>query len=108
LRYPQASGGLDNIVTILADLEPKLDPEKAASVGSAFERSILQRAGYLLDRAGFGEKTGKLRAFLERGPRVQWAELDPSLASDPDLAPQVLERDERWRVVVRRFPERDE
>jgi len=108
LRYPQASGGLDNVLTILADLGPLIDPDKIASLGDAFEGSIIQRAGYLLDRAGSAEKAEKLHAVLERGARAQWVELDPSIASDPDLAPPVLARDERWRVVVRRLPERDE
>lgn len=108
LRYPQATGGLDNILTILVDLGPKLDPEKIASLGEAFERSIFQRAGYLLDRAGLAEHGKKLHDLLERGPNVQWVELDPSLRSDPDLAPQILTRDEHWHVLVRRLPERDE
>jgi predicted transcriptional regulator of viral defense system len=108
LRYPQASGGLDNVLTILADLGHLIDPDEIASLGDAFEGSIIQRAGYLLDHAGFGEKAEKLYAVLERGARAQWVELDPSIAADPDLAPAVLARDERWRVVVRRFPERDE
>ena len=47
-------------------------------------------------------------AFLERGSHPQWTELDPSLPSDSDLAPKIIARDERWRVLVRHLPERDE
>ena len=107
LRYPQATGGLDNILTILAELGPKLDPDKMATLGEAFDRSIFQRAGYLLNRAGLAEGAKKLRAFMERGPQPQWVELDPSLRSDPDLAPQVVSRDEQWHVLIRRLAERD-
>jgi len=107
LRYPQASGGLDNVLTIFADLGSKLDAEKMVLLRRAFERSVLQRAGYLLERAGFPEQAEKLHHSLDNGPRLQWGELDPSLAADPDLAPEVLVREERWRLIVRRVPERD-
>lgn len=108
LRYPEASGGLDNVLTIFADLGPKLDTGKMASLCDAFERSVVQRAGYLLDRAGLAGLALKLHEFLERDSYAQWTELDPSLISDPDLAPEIVARDKRWHVLVRRLPERDE
>ena len=67
LRYPQATGGLDNIITIVGDLGPKLDYKKLVSLSRAFERSILQRAGYLLDLAGLTDKTEVLRKSLDEG-----------------------------------------
>src|SRR6266849_1397931 len=108
LRYPEASGGLDNVLTIFADLAPKLDAGKMASLCNAFERSVVQRAGYLLDRSGLPDHAQKLHAFLERDSHAQWTELDPSLTSVPDLAPEIVARDKRWHVLVRRLPERDE
>ena len=108
LRYPEASGGLDNILTIFADLGPKLDAGKMASLCGAFERSVVQRAGYLLDLAGLAEPALKLHEFLERDSHAQWTDLDPSLTSVPDLAPEIVARDKRWHVLVRRVPERDE
>jgi predicted transcriptional regulator of viral defense system len=108
LRYPQATGGLDNILTILAELGPKLDAEKMTTLNEAFDRSIFQRAGYLLDRAGLVEHAKKLRESLKRSSQLQWVELDPSLRSDPDLVPEILSRDEDWHVLVRRLPEREE
>jgi len=108
LRYPEASGGLDNVLTIFADLGPKLDAGKMASLCDAFERSIVQRAGYLLDRSGLAEPALKLHEFLDRDSHAQWTELDPSLTSVPDLAPESVARDKRWHVLVRRLPERDE
>jgi len=106
LRYPQASGGIDNVYTIFGDLGPRLDAGKMASLSCAFEQSVVQRAGYLLDRAKLTEQADKLHILME--PRRQWAELDPSLRSDAESYPEILARDERWRVVVRRLPERDE
>jgi hypothetical protein len=108
LRYPKASGGLDNVLTIFADLGPKLDAGKMASLCNAVERSVVQRAGYLLHRSGLPEHAEELHAFLERDSHLQWTELDPSLKSVPDLAPGIVARDKRWRVLVRRLPERDE
>src|SRR5882724_1378019 len=37
-----------------------------ATLGEAFDRSIFQRAGYLLNRAGLAEGAKKLRASAER------------------------------------------
>jgi predicted transcriptional regulator of viral defense system len=108
LRYPEANGGLDNVLTIFADLGSKLDAGKMAPLCNAFERSIVQRAGYLLDRSGLPDHAQKLHAFLERDSHVQWTELDPSLTSVPDLAPEIVARDKRWHILVRRLPERDE
>jgi predicted transcriptional regulator of viral defense system len=108
LRYPQASAGLDNILTVFSDLGPKLNPESMATLAQAFGRSVVQRAGYLLDLSGFAKHSEKLHSLIERRPAIPWVELDPSVSSDPDLAPAVQARDERWHVVVRRIPERDE
>ena len=108
LRYPEASGGLDNVLTIFADLGHKIDAGKMGSLCDAFERSVVQRAGYLLDLAGLADPALKLHELLERGSHAQWTELDPSLISDPDLAPEIVARDKRWHVLVRRLPERDE
>src|SRR5579872_1834549 len=108
IRYPRASAGLDNILTIIADLGPKLNSERLTALSHAFERSVIQRAGYLLELSGFPQPAEKLRAVIESGSRISWVELEPSLTSDSDLTPEVQSRDERWRVVVRRIPERDE
>jgi predicted transcriptional regulator of viral defense system len=108
LRYPQASAGIDNILNVFSDLGPKLNPESMAALSRAFERSVVQRAGYLLELSGFAEHGEKLHAALEGRSQIPWVELDPSLASDPNLAPEVEVRDERWHVLVRRIPERDE
>lgn len=49
LRYSEASGGLDNVLTIFADLSSKLDVGKRASLCDPFERSVVQWAGHFLD-----------------------------------------------------------
>jgi hypothetical protein len=76
LRYPQASAGLDNISTVFPDLGPKVDIEGLSALCHAFERSVVQRAGYLLDASGFARHAEKLHALIERRSQFPWVELD--------------------------------
>ena len=107
LRYPQASGGMDNVATVLSDLGRKIDREQLATLSVAVERPVVQRLGYLLDRLGHDELTGAMQESLRtRGP-LPWTELDRREARDPDLAPEPLQRDVRWRIIARRLPQVD-
>lgn len=108
LRYPHATGGLDNAATVLADLAQKIDGERLAALSAATERAVVQRLGYLLDRLGHGALAEPMRDALAAGGAVPWTELDRKEARDPDFAPPEQERDPRWHVVVRRAPEVDE
>lgn len=105
VRYPQASGGIDNVATIIEELGPKLEAGKVATLSRAFERTVAQRAGYLLQWLGLMEQADRLHAALEERP-TQWIELDPARA-DPEGAAEPATIDRRWRVTVRRTPERD-
>jgi hypothetical protein len=108
LRYHRASGGLDNIVTVLSGLAERIDPAKLAALCPAFERSIVQRLGHLLSRLGHHERAYALHeALLQRTP-LPWVELEPSQAADKEFASLPTERDDRWHVIVRRAPEPDE
>jgi predicted transcriptional regulator of viral defense system len=108
VRYPHAAGGLDNVATIIADLADSTDSEKLAKLSGKFERAVLQRVGYLLDHFGHPERAEALHAALPQGLALPWIELERSQAVDPDLSPDPKERNERWHVIVRRSPERDE
>lgn len=108
VRYPQSGAGLDNIATVLSELAERLQPEKLASLSAAFEKAVVQRLGHLLGRLGHPQIAEAMFAALSaRGP-LPWVELDPKQVGDPDLSPSPSERDERWRVIVRRPPEIDE
>ena len=108
VRYPQSGAGLDNIATVLSELAERLRPEKLASLSGAFEKAVVQRLGHLLGRLGHPQITEPMFAALSaRGP-LPWVELDPKQAGDPDLSLPPSERDERWRLIVRRPPEIDE
>jgi hypothetical protein len=104
LRYPNASGGLDRLATILSNLAGHIESGKLAALSVAFERSVIQRLGYLLSRLGHVDRVRHLhRRLLERAP-FPWVELEPAHAADvqPDAAPP--KREETWRVIVRRPP----
>jgi predicted transcriptional regulator of viral defense system len=108
VRYPRAAGGLDNIATIISDLGEHIDPGKLANLSAAFERSVIQRLGYLLESAGHADRVQALHDAMPKTPPLPWIELERSQAADPDLSPKPKERNERWHVIVRREPERDE
>ena len=107
LRYPQASGSLDSVATVLSDLGENIEPERLASLSMAFERPVVQRLGHLLGHIGLGDLAGPMRERLLSQGALRWNELDPLEARDPDFASNPLVRDANWKVVVRRLPEPD-
>ena len=104
LRYPHAVAGLDNIATVLTDLADRLDAEKLAVLSKAFKKPTRQRLGRLLEWLGHMDRTSPLYTALST-QRIGWIELDPAEANDPDFTLAPVERDEKWRVVIRRIPD---
>lgn len=107
LRYPRGAGGLDHTATVLVDLGPQIEPAKLAALSGAFERSVAQRLGCLLERLGYGERTHEMHEALIRSGATYWVELDPLEDAGSDFSRAVVKRDEHWRVKVRRPPEPD-
>ena len=107
LRYPQASGGIDNVVTVLSDLRQEIDPEQLAALSAVVERPVVQRLGYLLDHIDHDVLTEPMLEALRARGSLPWTELDRKGAQDPDFAPEPRQRDLRWRVIVRRVPRVD-
>lgn len=108
LRYPHAAGGLDNIATVLSELADMVDAAQLAELSDAFERPVVQRVGHMLERLGHAGKAEQMKIALEARGNIFWTELDRAEARDPDFAREPVERDARWRVIVRRMPEVDE
>jgi predicted transcriptional regulator of viral defense system len=106
VRYPHAAGGMHHIATVFSDLGERIDAERLAVLSSTFERSVRQRLGFLLEVTGHGAKGAAMYARLAGKP-LPWVELEPSLVADPDLAPIVVQRSERWHVIGRNAPEAD-
>jgi len=107
LRYPNGSGGIHQIATVLTELGPRLEPARLAALAPAFERAALQRLGFLLERVGQHAPAEALARIMAVS-NAAWVELDPADIRPPDFAPPVLGRDRRWKVVVRHEPEPDE
>jgi hypothetical protein len=114
VRYPHAAGGLDNIATILTDMADRLDPEKLASLAGAFERSVIQRLGYMLDRIRpDGHLTGPLHERLSLSPmtagRSWFAGCREATYDPPSMIPRmniVLHARELCRALGRDAPDR--
>jgi predicted transcriptional regulator of viral defense system len=108
LRYPGAAGGVDAIATVLADLAPKINAERLAALGRACERSVIQRLGFLLDRLGHQDRAAELHGSLATNPKTPpWVELERKSEAANKAVP-ALERNERWHVIVHKYPEVDE
>ncbi|MCD8515958.1 MAG: type IV toxin-antitoxin system AbiEi family antitoxin [Burkholderiaceae bacterium] len=108
LRYPRASGGLDNVVTVLADLGSAIDAEQLKALSLVTEKPVVQRLGYLLEALGYVAVVKPMHVALQERGSVRWTELDRQELFDPDLALPPLARDDRWKVIVRRVPEADQ
>ena len=108
LRYPQASGGIDNVATVLSDLGQRIDPKQLMSLSALVERPVVQRLGHLLEHLGHDALTGSMLERLRARGSLRWTELDRQEVRDPDFELEPQQRDPRWRVIVRRVPEPDE
>jgi hypothetical protein len=101
-------GGIDSVATILTDLGLRLDANKLAKLALVFERTTIQRLGYLLDRLGYPASAEALRNALFLNSSVPWVQLEPMDRKPLRLDEPALEKNERWRVTVHRHPETDE
>jgi hypothetical protein len=108
LRYIYITGGIDAVATVLADLGGKIDGDKLATAAAHFDRATVQRLGYLLDRLGHAGHAQTLHEHLMARRSAPWVALEPPRrgAGKPEATP--IERNERWRVTVQRYPETDE
>ena len=107
LRYPRAGGGIDNIATVIKELAPQINAKQLAELAEETEKPVVQRLGYLLDWLGEQKIADKLWSSLSARGAFGWVEFDRAEAKDPVFTPEVIERNARWRVIVRRYPEPD-
>lgn len=95
IGYPDHAGGLDNIATILMDLEEKLDPNKLAEVAIHSPISWAQRLGYIMDLVGVGEKAYFLRSYVyNKGLNLVPTPLARSKTH------KGVRKDQRWQVLI--------
>jgi predicted transcriptional regulator of viral defense system len=108
VRYIHVAGGVDAVATVLNDLGAKVDGQKLADMAVHFDRACVQRLGYLLDRFGHGERAQAMHSNLSTTKSVPWVALEPPRRGTKTQAATPAERNERWRVSIRRHPEIDE
>ena len=106
LRSVHAAGTIDSIASVLADLGAKMKAQPLQQLAPAFERSVIQRLGYLLDYVKHNEAAEGLHAYLKNEKALPWVELDPAKHVAKSSKPP--ERNARWNVLVRHRPELDQ
>jgi hypothetical protein len=106
LRYAHVTGNIHSIATVLSDLGAKMRPEPLAKLAPVFERTVIQRLGYLLDFLKHTQCAAVLHDHLQKSRPLPWVELEPGRRRK--TPPEPLERNARWSVIVRRLPEVDE
>ncbi|MCP1845826.1 putative transcriptional regulator of viral defense system [Bradyrhizobium sp. USDA 4524] len=107
-RYMHAAGGIDAVATVMTDLAESIDGQKLAAMSAHFERACGQRLGYLLDRLGHAERANPLHDRLLEEGAMPWVTLEPERRKDGTARRTPVERNERWRVIVRRYLDIDE
>ena len=106
VRYPQASGGISHAASVLQELSDQIDTTQLDALAPKFERSVIQRLGYLFDFLDQGDIAACLESRLHGGT-APWIELEPREANTIASC-QERERSSRWHVIVRRPIELDE
>ena len=107
MRYPQASGGIDNVATVLSELGYKIDSTQLTILSTLVGRPVVQRLGYLLDLLGYDSLIEPVLEALRARGSLSWTELDRHAGRERSIAPNPRLRDFRWRIVVRRAPHND-
>jgi hypothetical protein len=106
-RYLHVAGGIDAVATVLADLGGKLDGSMLAALAVHFDRTCVQRLGYLLDRLGYADRAQALHGQLIATKPIPWIVLESAKRGSNVPAETPVEHNERWRVTVQRNPEVD-
>jgi predicted transcriptional regulator of viral defense system len=92
VRYPRAAGGLDNVITVLAELSEKLSAKKVrATAENHGDVVVAQRLGYLLDHVG--------RHGLAKG-LAEWVKDAPARPLDPGAPARGAVENRKWHLLV--------
>ena len=101
LRYSRSIGGLDRVYTVFQELGEKVDPSKLLVAAQADGNlTYAQRAGWLLEKAGFSKAVEKLANWLVNKHPVP-------VKLDPGMNTKEAPRDNRWGIVVNATVEGD-
>lgn len=91
--YPNHAAGLDNIVTVLAELVELIDGNDLRRIAELSPIAWAQRLGYLLELVGAQDKTNALAAYIAQKKPVV-------VALVPSMPRKGITRLERWKLLV--------
>jgi predicted transcriptional regulator of viral defense system len=91
--YAHHAGGLDQAVTVLADLADQLDPDKLAAVAKSAPMPWAQRLGYLLELVDAADKASPLKQLLHSA-EASTVPLLPSSPTDGSM------RNRDWHLMI--------
>ncbi len=91
--YYHHVGGLDQVATILSELEEQIDPEKLVTAAQNAPITWAQRLGYLLELVNAHEQIVPLKAYVKNEAR-RTVPLFPATSSEE--AP----RDANWKLFI--------
>jgi predicted transcriptional regulator of viral defense system len=91
--YPGHIGGLDQAATILGELAENMDAEKLVVAAQTAPMPWAQRLGYILVRAGAGDRADALKSYVRQHAR-QTAVLLPNAPHDD------ASRDDDWKLII--------
>jgi len=102
VRYSRQIGGLDAVLTVLAELAETLQPKPLAAAAEREEEAAqVQRLGWLLDHLGHNTLADALHAILPRSKPLPRAILDPGSPRSGQITGN------RWRILENAHPEAD-
>lgn len=98
--YEKRCGGLDNVITVLAELAEKIDVERLIETAAFSPIAWTQRLGYLFDTLGEVEKADRLAEYIE--------EKNPTrIPLMPALTTKGSKSNKRWQLFVNTTVEAD-
>ena len=103
LNYPHQSGGLNQIATVIAELQETMQPDQLLALANSQPTlAWKQRLGYLLEVVGATELAEVLKKYLLQQKRVDYIPLMPGLEESSE-AP----RNTTWKIIENATVESD-
>jgi predicted transcriptional regulator of viral defense system len=102
VRHAESCGGLNNVATVLTELVESMDSALlVAAAARGMEKTVLQRAGYLLELIGAHALAEPLSTWLAQQRTFP-------TALRPDLPTEGADRNRRWMLIINDRVEPDE
>lgn len=93
IGYQHRIGGLDQALTIVAELAERLNPQKLVAAAHMSPLPWAQRLGYLLEQVGAADKVAALKTYIH-------SEARETTALSPGASAVGVRRDPHWKLIV--------